>query len=150
MVSEQLKWEYCIPETALTQPDLGLNHLPEIQDSHQIYWNKIRHAILSVGRTAQRPLMDLLLYGEDAGNSKFLEIVQEAAWVLISEGLANISFETLENLHNTFDPLYIAARGAAEFAKRAQESPPSCIEPPRCEGIRNPTTVYVQGQVKEL
>lgn len=81
---------------------------------------------MDVGRETERPLDTLLLLGEGAGQPEFARTVQEALLKL------NLGSGVKIRLSRQGDPLYIAARGAAEFAKRAQSSPPNCREPARC------------------
>ena len=105
--------------------ELGLEN-----EGEEAYWDRMREVIVGVGREAKRPLDTLLLLGEGAGlpgHPEFVKTVQEALLKLYPR-----SGPSIIRLWGRGDPLYVAARGAAEFAKRAQASPPNCREPARC------------------
>jgi hypothetical protein len=129
--------------------DLGFKHLSASQNDHPIYWTKIRDTIIRVGRTAPAEITELLLLGEDANNKMFLAIVQDALRELIPEIPPNMRTLFLES-QVTFDPTFIAARGAAEFAKRSLGAPPICREPPRCEENRLMSTMDNESERPEL
>jgi hypothetical protein len=100
--------------------DLGLQDRPENNEEQKEYWENIRDMIVSVGRYPFGPLTHLLLLGEDANEPRFIETVQEALRILVPGELRVIGLETRQEM---WSPLYVAARGAAEFAKRSQASP---------------------------
>jgi hypothetical protein len=110
-------------ETESVQFELGLEN-----EGEEAYWDRMREVIVGVGREAKRPLDTLLLLGEGAGHPEFVKTVQEALLKLYPGSGPGPSVR----LWGQGDPLYVAARGAAEFAKRAQASPPNCREPARC------------------
>lgn len=101
--------------------ELGLEN-----EEEEMYWDKVKEAIVGVGWEAKRPLDTLLLLGEGVGHPEFVKTVQEALLKLYQGSGPNIRSWGLG------ESLYVAARGAAEFAKRAQASPPNCREPARC------------------
>lgn len=147
-------------EASSTRFDLGLEHLSSGSDSIEMelqtrcparYWSSIFDVIIEIGRASLRPLTTLLLLGEDAENADFVRTVQEALRELLPEASAEevaamvlgsgereadsdggVVGERISGSSKILDPLYLAARGAAEFAKRAQEAPAGCIEPARC------------------
>ena len=88
----------------------------------------MREVIVGFRREAKRSLDTLLLLGEGAGHSEFVKTVQEALLKLYPGSGPGPSVRLWEQ----GDPLHVAARGAAEFAKRAQASPPNCRKPARC------------------
>ena len=101
-------------ESFLVDYDLGLSSLPKYPDSTE-YWDQMR-AILRKG--ALGPLGritndfdQVILFGEDAD---FL-----AEQPVVRDVLGDLQDQIPEILDA--DGLYVAARGAAEFAKRAQE-----------------------------
>ncbi|TVY94428.1 hypothetical protein LAWI1_G000759 [Lachnellula willkommii] len=104
--------------------ELGLE-----KQGEETYWERLREVIVDVGQETERPLDTLLLLGEGAGLPEFARTVQDALTRLLE---LNIGSEVNIRLSRQGDPLYIAARGAADFAKRAQSSPPNCREPARC------------------
>jgi len=126
-------------ESEIMRFDLGLE---EEVDDRDWYWSQIRESIVTVGRTAQRPLNTVVLLGEDGDNPHFIEVVQEVLLELdlVGHGM-RVSNQRMRE-RAAADPLYIAARGAAEFAKRAQASPPNCREPPHCAENRMPQNVF--------
>ena len=118
--------------------DLGLQNLPtdgiDSQEEEALYWSRMRSAIGEVGRESRRTLTTLLLLGKDADHPDFIHTVQDA----LRELLPDASTQTISTMLSSatwdgeIDPLYLAARGAAEFAKRAQEAPAGCKEPAHC------------------
>lgn len=116
-------------EAESVQFELGLKN-----KGKEAYWDRMLETIVSVGRKATRPLDTLLLSGEGAEHPEFVKTVQKALLKLYSGSEPSVGLWTRR------DPLYIAARGAAEFAKRTQASPRNCREPARCfenRGIDN-------------
>jgi len=112
-----------------------LENLPDSEDERQPYWQSIRAAIVEVGCQSRRELTNLLLSGQDANNPTFIDIVRDA----LREQVPDTRMEAMlhsNTLHDKFDLVYIDTRKAAEFAKRTQESPPNCSEPPRCANDR--------------
>lgn len=89
----------------------------------------------------------LLLLGEDATNADFLRAVEEALRE-IYQGFDVEVVSALSDLRSDrMDPLYLAARGAAEFAKRVQEASFSCPEPESCAHDRRPLHAQKGDQV---
>lgn len=84
--------------------------------------------------------------GEDADNLNFTSVVMEALQELLSDYPNGTRILSEERSNNTLDPLYVAAKGAAEFAKRAQEAPASCVEPPHCAKNRVPPDTFSKDQ----
>lgn len=106
--------------------DLGLGSLSHFPDA-STYWNRVRSTISGVAATAPEPLTTLLLLGEDGADEKFLDVVRDALG-----GMQALTTSRFWSLSVQNDPLYTAATGAAEFAKRFQEMPWGCKEPARC------------------
>lgn len=127
-----------ILEKEATRFDLGLQNLllggEDCQEGKASYWSHIRSTIIEVGRASRGTLNTLLLLGEDADNPEFIRTVQDALRVLLPDtSPQDISMMLLSKKQNSkIEPLYLAARGAAEFAKRAQEAPAGCKEPAHC------------------
>src|SRR5947209_96629 len=92
------------------------------------YWSSVQKAIRDVALVCQRPLTNLFLMGEEAANEDFLDAVRDALYSLIP------SVGPLTD----FDPLFVVAKGAAEFAKRFQETPWNCLEQDYCKKNRIP------------
>ena len=94
--------------------NLGLEALKNYRDV-SIYWDKVRSTIRNVALISDEPLTTLLLLGEDGTNAKFLEVLRDALGD--TQGTTSASLGVLST---TPDSLYVAAIGAAEFAKRFQ------------------------------
>ena len=100
--------------------DLGFERWRENPEDN-MFWRKVREAIEKVPVSFRNPDL-LLLFGDAALNGKFQEIVKLA--------LENMElpylYEGWERVEH--DPLYLAARGAAEIAKVWQGSEWNCIQ----------------------
>lgn len=133
--------------------DLGLQNFPtnkrDIEEEEALYWSRMRAAIVEVGRASRGVLTTLLLLGEDANNPGFIRTVQDALRELLPDASAqHISAVLLSGKQNSdVEPLYLAARGAAEFAKRAQEAPAGCREPAHCAETRVPPKNILLNQI---
>ena len=108
-------YEYALPNSYVEHPvdyALGLGSLANYLDPAD-YWSRVRANIgeqVSSGRRHGHQIDVVILYGEEA----------------LSEDLRSVVRDVLESSHYTppilaEDPTYVAARGAAEFAKRALE-----------------------------
>jgi hypothetical protein len=110
----------------------GLEALP-LYPSADAYWDHVRHTMKSFVQSttdfrASRLFTTVLLLGESATDPDFLRVMRDTPREI--QGCGN---PTAFNLDKVVDPLYAAARGAAEFAKRIQETPPgNCIEDESC------------------
>ncbi|KUJ10746.1 uncharacterized protein LY89DRAFT_739739 [Mollisia scopiformis] len=98
------------------------------EDIH--FWPKVREAIVTHIVKLRIPQRVILL-GDQTENREFLQSVEDAfiaigAWQLVYQ-VRNI----------TYDPLFLAARGAAEFAKCWQGSTWNCIEQKYCAKERD-------------
>ena len=99
-------------------------------DSHvdaSAYWDGVRTAISNVVAASSKPIDTLLLLGANGANKKLVETIGDA----LGNFQSPLSSTNLQ-LSAFPDPLYVAAMGAAEFAKRFQEMPWNCREPARC------------------
>ena len=126
-------------EKQATRFDLGLQNLSQdggkdCQDEKALYWASIYDIVIEVGRASRGTLNRLLLLGESADDPEFLQTVQDALRALLPDATTqDISTMLLSGRQDgEIEPLYLAARGAAEFAKRAQEAPAGCKEPAHC------------------
>ena len=113
------QWEY----KAILNYDLGLevSHLDPVS-----YWNNVQAAIFSVATVNSMKIETLLLLGEAGLNERLLDTIHKALGERSLLPLTNIQLSTFP------DPVYAAARGAAELAKRFQEMPRHCTEPEHC------------------
>jgi hypothetical protein len=110
----------------------GLEALPS-HPSADAYWDHVRDTIKSFVQSttefrASRLFTTVLLLGESATDPDFLRVLRDTLREI--QGSEN---PTAFDIDRVVDPLYAAARGAAEFAKRIQEAPPNnCIEDKGC------------------
>jgi len=107
--SAKLLWE---PEV-LVDYSLGYDNHGSWNDGYGIsYWDAVEQAVRSI--MVRRPLLTrpekILLQGECAGQKDFLDMLQHALEGLVEDGPGKI-------VHH--DNVFVAALGAAEFAKRA-------------------------------
>ena len=128
-----------ILEKEATRFDLGLQDLPPggegSEEKKALYWSSMREMIIDVGRASRGTLTTLLLLGENVNNPDFIRTVKDALRVLLPDASTQeISIMLSPEMQDgdEVEPLYLAARGAAEFAKRAQEAPAGCKEPAHC------------------
>jgi len=114
----------------------GLEALPSYP-SADAYWDHVHDTIKSFVQSttdfrASRLFTTVLLLGESATDPNFLRVLRDTLREI--QGPEN---PTALNIDKVVDPLYAAARGAAEFAKRIQEAPPhNCIEDKSCAWLR--------------
>ncbi len=94
------------------------------------YWAYIRGQIVAVARRGEGPVEMVLVGGENATESGFLETLRDA--------LAEIGPGLLPSVDGAVvvDPTYAAARGMALYARRRHEVPGTCMELERCEEKR--------------
>ncbi|KAI9867546.1 MAG: hypothetical protein M1813_008345 [Trichoglossum hirsutum] len=118
--------------------DLGLSALDQTPDP-AAYWDLVRSAIRDIALKSPQPITTLLLLGEESTNATFLDVVRDALRDLLGFDLLRVG------ILSSPEPLYVAAKGAAEFAKRFQETPWNCKEPERCRENRR-----TQGFVLEM
>lgn len=107
-------------DTALFEDDLlvdyelGSNAIPGETEAAQAYWLRISDRVLELCRRRfwpQYPLEKVLLFGESAGHPSLLKTLKSTIPQL-QDSMPDFVLQ---------DPVYIAARGAAQFAKRARE-----------------------------
>ncbi|KLJ11902.1 hypothetical protein EMPG_12955 [Blastomyces silverae] len=138
------------PTSRQVRFDLGRASCPEDADAdadaQRIYWRQIRDTIVKVGLEGIELPSALLLVGEHAADAMFQRTLDEALrdmfpthrgdvdglrWSLEKRGREQNSREA-----SSLDYAFLAARGAAGFAKRALEAPRFCWEPPECDANR--------------
>lgn len=78
------------------------------------YWEKIKHVLLTTALASASDLTKVIVWGDAAGEPKFLEILRE----ILDEAVECKELEILSD-----DPVYGGALGSAEFAKRASINP---------------------------
>ncbi|KAH8657490.1 hypothetical protein BGZ60DRAFT_416034 [Tricladium varicosporioides] len=101
------------------------------------FWAHIRGGLRNVAQQAlastDRGLTKVLLLGENATNPDFLDALRESVADLID---SQKSRGTVIRESVLADPVFVGARGAAQYARWRQEAPFGCRELPRCEGQR--------------
>ena len=106
---------YYEPDSSyIVDHEAGLGALKNYPNNHNAYWDHVRVRLmqLTLEPYTKRRIEKVLLLGESALDETFLEVVKDAMYKLQGD-LPKIYMD---------NPLHVAARGAAEFAKRAQES----------------------------
>jgi len=136
-----------IIEKETTRFDLGLMHCPTTDEEKEaLYWSQVQDSIVKVGRATRERLTVLLILGEDGTNRAFIRTVKDALRELHSNTEASTVFVSGSG-NGEIDPLYVAAKGAAELAKRAQEAPAGCKEAAHCAVNRIPPENALPKQV---
>ena len=133
----QYAWE-SLSNRQIFRFDLGFDNLPHDQNDREVYWENIRKTIVDTGKALDMPLGHLLLLGDVVDNPQYIGTVQDALMELLPHESTRASILQFSKIHQPLDPLYIAARGAAEFAKRIQEAPQECKESRHCRKNRHP------------
>lgn len=114
----------------LREWDLGSDSEPpmEDEDSHaENYWRRVRHLIqrLPAKQSVKSPITEVIVMGESVLEESFIDVMRDALKSIIDEGVPMYLFDV--------DPTFAAARGAAEFGKRAMECPNDCVETAVCK-----------------
>ena len=117
---------FAIQRTSIIKEELGLQGLDRYNNP-SFYWNSIRTAIVNVTAAASKPINTPLLLGEHGANEKLLNVIRNALGGVQSP-LSSANLYAFQYR----DPLYVAARGAAEFARRFQRMPWGCKELVHC------------------
>jgi len=147
--------------------EAGSNMLSRWNSSEE-YWAHVKDFIQQLPREWPFKLTSFLLAGEDALDEKFYEVVTDALQELYDPEPPQITMlaepgnlppyvrpseisgeEILRRAPAIFDPL-AAAKGAAEIAKRFQESPNWCEERACCRKNREPKMEFPLDNVEEL
>ena len=147
-------------EASSTNFDLGMQHLPDSTPDQAAYWSQVREIIVHIGRQSYGLLTTLVMVGEDAQTPEFMETVEEALYELLPGASAEqigamMPSASKRGKHGRdlttrdderLNPLYVSARGGAEFAKRALEARSGCKEPKRCEKKRKELDPKVENE----
>lgn len=99
----------------------------EVRTYAENYWRRVRHLIqrLPAEQSAKNPITEVIGMGESVLEEKFIDAMRDALKNIIDESVPVYLFNV--------DPTFAAARGAAEFGKRAMESPNDCVETAVCK-----------------
>jgi hypothetical protein len=115
-------WEY----VSQHRTDLGLAARYDYLNE-DLYWEALRAAIWKFA-DGMFYLDALQVYGEEAADERFQETLK-AALRDLGPDREEVWFR---DLGKGVDPVEMAARGAAEFAKHFQEMTEGCVEPREC------------------
>lgn len=124
-----LNAHYSFSIVSAKYPDLGYESW-RINPSNSTFWDSLGKKVAEVATTEpQYVIQDLILMGEYAENKMFLD----AIWKALGD-MADVQkfWEPLQV--SGFSAEFVAARGAAELAKRWQGETWNCIEGDWCEG----------------
>lgn len=94
---------------------LGWWSLPVFEVSRARFWARIHEVILEVAGALQRAPNKVVLLGEHGADADFLEVVKAALWDVLE-----VDVSLLLSANEVEDVSVLAARGAAEFARRAE------------------------------
>lgn len=100
--------------------ELGAGHIPESEQDQQLFWQRIRDAVVAVGSQAD-DISDILIRGENADEPTFIDTVKDAVAELFPNQPEKPKQLFAETSDPSWDPIFVAARGAAELDKRAQD-----------------------------
>jgi hypothetical protein len=106
--------------------DIGADHSRE-EDHWKVVKDRIQNLPMNIYKKTPTKV---LVTGAEASSTEFLAALREAL-----EGLG-IDKASSETVGRGYDPTFVVARGAAEFAKRKVEMPRHCIETEQCKDTR--------------
>jgi hypothetical protein len=95
--------------------ELGWWNLPVFEVPRARFWAQIHEVILEVAGALQRAPSKIVLLGEHGANVEFLDVVKTALWDVLE-----IDVSLILSANKAEDVGMLAARGAAEFARRAE------------------------------
>lgn len=109
----------------------------------------MRATIVQIGRASLDTLIPLLLLGEGAENPNFTPTVQDTLRELLTDASTQNVLTTLLSgkRASEIEPLHLATRGAAEFAKRTHKAPAGCKAAAHCAKNRVPPKYILSKQV---
>ncbi|KAH6615004.1 hypothetical protein C7974DRAFT_57295 [Boeremia exigua] len=105
------EWSY----SSRADMTLGWWNLPVFEVSRARFWAQIHEVILEVAGALQRAPNKIVLLGEHGTDSEFLDVVKAALWDVLE-----IDVSLLLSANKAEDVRMLSARGAAEFARRAE------------------------------
>ena len=106
------EWSY----SNRVEMELGWSNLPVFEISRARFWAQIHEVILEVTGALQRAPNKIVLLGNHGANAEFLEVVKAALWDVLE-----IDVSLMLSANRAEDVGMVAARGAAGFAKRAED-----------------------------
>ncbi|KAJ5492483.1 hypothetical protein N7453_010580 [Penicillium expansum] len=117
--------------------EVGLDRLLQTNCS-DLLWARLRSQLTTLSWSAKFPITHLVLAGESARNSRFLENLKDSLTgisqqIVSSQIESQFDFVVPVQEQKTMDPTFAAARGAALYARRRQEVQEDCSEPAECE-----------------
>ncbi|KKZ64227.1 hypothetical protein EMCG_01452 [[Emmonsia] crescens] len=110
---------------------LGLSKKPGFVEE-DLYWDLLWRRLRGQVQQVEGKITKVILTGDAVllGDPRFFKVARYALRGFIEPSALRV-------LHNNPDPVFTAARGAAEFAKKTQEGGPGgCVESERCRALR--------------
>jgi hypothetical protein len=102
-----------------------------VQEQKEGHWKRVTNAVqkLPLERPATK-ITRVIVTGDAAESEQFLDTLKEA--------MKNLNYDStvFKQYMETYNPLFLCSRGAAEMAKRKQEAPGACIECDKCKKLR--------------
>jgi len=123
-----------------TDVDMGAVSPWRSDQGEAAYWNQIKARLQDLPKRAKIMPTRLIFMGDSVSDKTFLNVLRDALMELSGQSfedqIAPIDFnqavvDWLVQME-TADPLFRAAIGAAELAKRSMESPGGCMESTSC------------------
>ncbi|KLJ06072.1 hypothetical protein EMPG_10516 [Blastomyces silverae] len=117
-------------ENVFSDWHLGLSKKPGFTEE-EAYWDLLWRRITGHVQESDQKITKLIITGDAAvaSNSRFVKEARNALRKFVEPAALRV-------LDDNPDPVFMAAKGAAEFAKRTQENPRDCVESERCRSLR--------------
>ncbi|KAJ9211207.1 hypothetical protein DTO166G4_7233 [Paecilomyces variotii] len=121
--------------------EVGLDNLVQTDESQGTPWSRLRSQLLALPREYPYPLTHILLAGESATHPRFLATLRDALSEMVHMSPVNLQTHFRDHadaaiVPRIINPIFVASRGAALYARRRQEVQAHCTEPYECEAIR--------------
>ncbi len=136
------------PDVQLFDFDAGLDSLLSYRSPSE-FWAHVRSQLRKLPEEAAakpgfRPITKILLAGENVTDSDFLAALQDAMAQMSGSAFGAAVDGGERQIYNSLsfdvaaiaDPVFAAARGAAQVSRRRQESRTECVEREACDEWR--------------
>ena len=154
-------------EVRLVNFELGSSKIPS--NTERDYWDLVKQALQKPCSNCDCQLTKLVLSGENATNSVFLNVLRDALNINLrsprlepstedvihvparetaEDDISKIKLE--EHLNRMADPTFAAARGAALYARIRQVAPVLCMEKTECSSRRDQERDHTIAENMEL
>ncbi|OAX78030.1 hypothetical protein ACJ72_07665 [Emergomyces africanus] len=110
---------------------LGLSNKPRFIEE-EAYWDQLWRCLRRHVQDVESKITKVILTGDAVlpDNLRFFQVARSALHGFVEPSVLHALGD------DTLDPVFMAARGAAEFAKRTQGSYRNCIESEKCRALR--------------